>query len=90
MVIIHRILIGFDEYEKKVSKGKSFVSPEGPKSQANKINGINIKTFILTFEEYCFKCDTIHDFSLWLRTSSNPADINQFQSHTGKKDKKKI
>ena len=23
-------------------------------------------------------------FSVWLRTSSNPADINRFQSHTGK------
>ena len=26
----------------------------------------------------------IHDFSVWLGTVSNPADINQFQSHTGK------
>ena len=24
-------------------------------------------------------------FSVWLRTSSNPADINRFQSHTPKK-----
>ena len=24
-----------------------------------------------------------HEFSVWLRTGSNPADINQFQSHIG-------
>ena len=23
-----------------------------------------------------------HDFSVWLRTGSNPADINRFRSHT--------
>ncbi len=26
----------------------------------------------------------MHKFSIWLRTSSNPADINRFRSHTGK------
>ena len=26
----------------------------------------------------------IHDFLGWPRTGSNPADINQFRSHTGK------
>ena len=31
------------------------------------------------------KLSVIHDFSAWLRTVSNPADINQFRSHTGKK-----
>ena len=30
------------------------------------------------------KLSVIHDFSVWLRTVSNPADINQFRSHTGK------
>ena len=24
----------------------------------------------------------VHDFSVWLRTGSNPADINRFRSHT--------
>ena len=28
--------------------------------------------------------DTIPDFSVWLRTGSNQADFNRFQSHTGK------
>ncbi len=28
--------------------------------------------------------DAIHDFSVWLRTGSNPVDCNRFQSHTGK------
>ena len=27
----------------------------------------------------------IHDFSVWLRTESNPADINGFRIQTGKK-----
>ena len=26
----------------------------------------------------------MHDFSVWLRTSSNKVDINRFRSHTGK------
>ena len=29
------------------------------------------------------RCDTCF-FSVWLRTGSNPADINRFRSHTGK------
>ena len=28
--------------------------------------------------------DAIHDPSVWLKTGSIPADINRFQSHTGK------
>ena len=28
--------------------------------------------------------DAIHDFLVWLKTNSNPADINRFRSHTGK------
>ena len=28
-------------------------------------------------------CDAIHDFLVWLRTGSNPADIDWFRSHTG-------
>ncbi len=28
--------------------------------------------------------DATHDVSVWLRTGSNPADSNRFQSHTGK------
>ena len=38
-------------------------------------------TFI--FVEYWIKYDDMHDFSVWLRTSSNPVDINRFLSHTG-------
>ena len=26
----------------------------------------------------------VYHFSVWLRTGSNPTDIKQFQSHTGK------
>ena len=26
----------------------------------------------------------MHDFSVWLKTGSNPADINRLRSHAGK------
>ena len=39
---------------------------------------------ILIFVENCLLYDGIHSFSVWLITSSNPADINRCQSHTGK------
>ena len=36
---------------------------------------------ILIFVENCLQYDAIHDFfSEWLRTSSNPADINRFRA----------
>ena len=59
----------------------SFDNPEGPKAWDNK-TGIKLKIFILIFTENCLQYDAIHDFSLWLRTGSNPADSNRFQSHT--------
>ncbi len=40
--------------------------------------------FVLIFVENCLYCDAIHDFSVWLRNGSNPADINRLRSHTGK------
>ena len=39
---------------------------------------------LLVVLENCIKYDTINDFSVWLRTGFNPADINRFQSHTEK------
>ena len=30
------------------------------------------------------KYDAIHDLTVWVRNGSNPADINQFRSYTGK------
>ena len=41
--------------------------------------------FILIFVKNCLLYDAIQDFSVWLRIGSNPADINRFRSHTGKK-----
>ena len=42
-----------------------------------------IKLFlVLIFVENCLKVEV--NFSIWLRTCSNPLDINRFQSHTGK------
>ena len=40
--------------------------------------------FIFIFMENCLQYDAIPDFSVSLRTGSNPAYINRFQSHTGK------
>ncbi len=57
-----------------------FVSPE--EARANK-TGINFMIFILISIETCLLLDAIHYFSVWLRTGSNPADSNRFQSHTG-------
>ena len=62
----------------------SFVSPEGSKARVYK-TGINFRIFILIFVENCLKFDAIHDFSVRLRTGSNPVDCNRFQSHTGKR-----
>ena len=55
-----------------------------PRGQRPRLTGIDIMTFILLFVENCLKYDTIHEFSVWLRTGFNPADINWFLSHTGK------
>ena len=40
--------------------------------------------FILIFVENCLLYYAIHDFSVWLRIGSNPADINLIQCHIGK------
>ena len=52
------------------------------KAWSNK-TGFNIMIFISIFVENCV-FDMIHDFSVWPRIGSNPADINRFGSHTGK------
>ena len=39
---------------------------------------------ILIFVENYLEYDAIHDFSVCLRSGSNPADINRFRSYTGK------
>ena len=41
------------------------------------ITDINFMIFVLIFVENCLKYDAINDFSVWLRTGFNPADINQ-------------
>ena len=32
----------------------------------------------------CFYYNAMHDFLVWLRTGSNPLEINRFGSYTGK------
>ncbi len=49
--------------------------------QANK-TVVDYVIFTLILVANCLKYDAIHDFSEWLTTGSNPADINQFRSHT--------
>ena len=56
----------------------SFDSLERPKTWANN-TGINVMIFILIFVENCLYYD-IHNFSVWLRTGSNPSDINNKQN----------
>ena len=41
---------------------------------------INFMIFIFLFVENCLYYDAIHDFPVWLRTDSNPPDINRFQA----------
>ena len=47
--------------------------------------GLNLIIFYLIFVENYLKYDAIHNISVQLRTSSNPADIYRFQSHTENK-----
>ena len=46
--------------------------------------------FILMFVENLLIYDIVHDFSVWLRTGSNPVNINWFRSNTVKKSSKKV
>ena len=62
----------------------SFFNPEGPKVRDKKVVPIHFMILILIFVENCLLFDAIHDFSVWLRTGSNPVDSNRFRSHTGK------
>ena len=39
--------------------------------------------FNLTFVEKWLQFNALNDFSVWLRTSSNPADTYQCRSHIG-------
>ena len=50
---------------------------------ANK-TGFNLMIFISVLVKNLLQYDAIHGFSVWLRTGSDPADINRFESQTGK------
>ena len=52
----------------------SFISPDGPK--ANKTGIITIIFHFIIRGNF----SDMHGFSMWLRTGSNPADINRFRS----------
>ena len=42
------------------------------------------------FKKYSWKIVSNTDFSVWLRTGYNPADINRFRCHTGKCNKSSL
>ena len=46
--------------------------------------GFNFMIFILIFVENFLYYDAINNFSVWLRTGSNPADTNRFRNYTKK------
>ena len=50
------------------------------KEWANK-TGFNIMIVHFILVKKLDITDTIYDFSVWLRTDSNSADINRFRSH---------
>ncbi len=75
----HRIIDSFSRVTKWTKNNTRFVSPERPKAKANK-TGINLIPV-----ENCVKLNAIYDFSVRLRTGSNPLDSNRFPSHTGKR-----
>ena len=52
------------------------------KTWSNK-TGINFMVFIIRIMKNFQYYDVIHNFSLWLVTSSNEANINWFLTHTG-------
>ena len=58
----------------------SFFCPDMPKSQAKKMV-FNLWLYIFIFVENWISYDARHNFSVCLRTSSNP--INRFRSDTG-------
>ena len=58
-----------------------FFSHEMPKALSNK-TGFNFLLYNIIFVENWIQYDAIYNFSVWLKTDSNPADINRFQSYT--------
>ena len=45
---------------------------------------IRIVHFYIRRKLEIIRCFAIHNFSVWLRTGSNPVDINRFPSDIGK------
>ncbi len=45
--------------------------------------GINSIILLLLVDNCLLYIDAIHEFSVWPRTGSNPADIYRFRSHAG-------
>ena len=62
----------------------SVVSSKGLKTRVNQ-TGINSMIFHFNIRRNCLQYDAIHHFSVWLRSGSNPANINRFRSNTEKR-----
>ena len=77
----HRIIDSFPRIVKwDLCKFCGFWKPAGLGQQ----NWYFFMNFILLYVKNCLKYDALHDFSVWISKGSNPADMNRFQSNTGK------
>ena len=70
--------------QKRLYKGfKSYLSHRSTDIKIKKYKIINFVNFV-NIRENCLYYNAIHNFSVWLGTGFNPADLNRFRSHTGK------
>ena len=79
-MLIASFYIQLSTDKKKIIK-TCFVRPEVHKARAMKTS-INFLFIIVIFIENCMKYEALHDFSVWLETGSNTADMKRFLSYT--------
>ena len=60
----------------------NFLATRGRRKRLIKL--VSIPCLFLILVENCLYYDAPHDFLVWLRTGSNPADNNQVRSNTDK------
>ena len=66
-------------------RSKPVFSPEIPKARAKK-TGFNLIIVHFYIRRKLDIHDVRHSFFVWLRTGSNPADINLVRSFTGERE----
>ena len=60
------------------------LAPRDQRPRLTKLEGINSMFFFILIRGNLAVYDALLDFSVWLRTGTNPADNNRFRSHTWK------